>query len=49
LTVRIASDAAAVFGVEPDRQIELPVALQDGRCIGAAKRGLNDGVDVRRY
>src|SRR6185437_7320622 len=39
-------DAAAIFGIQPDRQIELPVAFKDGRCGGAAERGLDDGVDV---
>ena len=39
-------DAAAVFGVEPDGEVELPVTFQDRGRRGAAERCLNDGVDV---
>ena len=39
-------DAAAEFGIEPDRQVELPVALQHGGRGGAAERGLHHGIDV---
>ena len=39
-------DAVAVVGIEPDGQIELPVALQNGRRGGPAKCGLHHGVDI---
>jgi hypothetical protein len=39
-------NAAAVFWIEPDGEVELPIALQNCRRVGAAERCLNDGIDV---
>src|SRR5262249_58383771 len=36
----------AVFGREPDSNVELTVCLEEGRRRGTAQRGLHEGVDV---
>src|ERR1700677_2584789 len=39
-------NAGAVFGVQPDRQVELSIPFEDGCRIGAAECSLNHGIDV---